>query len=151
MRSILKNMLQRIQTLYLIIGFLVSICTIAFLPVWRNAEGVDVNFIELLMLDGLMLKSIPIIGIVCSILYMVSIFLFKNRNQQIIINRLNMICNLYLLGIFVMYVLNLPGESEISEKGIGLFMPVVNIVLLFLANKAIAKDEALVKSVDRLR
>jgi hypothetical protein len=32
-----------------------------------------------------------------------------------------------------------------------LFLPVISIVLLVLANKAIKKDEALVKSVDRLR
>jgi hypothetical protein len=49
------------------------------------------------------------------------------------------------------YLLNLSGEIVVSEKGIGSFIPVLNIVLLALANKAIQKDEALVKSIDRLR
>jgi hypothetical protein len=40
---------------------------------------------------------------------------------------------------------------QISEKGIGMFLPIISIVLLVMANKAIKKDEALVKSVDRLR
>ena len=47
--------------------------------------------------------------------------------------------------------LNLSGETVVSEKGIGIFLPVVSIVFLALANKAIKKDEDLVKSVDRLR
>jgi hypothetical protein len=48
-------------------------------------------------------------------------------------------------------LLSLPGEPANSEKGIGLLLPVFSIVLLALANKAIKKDESLVKSVDRLR
>ena len=59
--------------------------------------------------------------------------------------------NLYLLGIIVYLLLSLSGENFISEKGIGLFLPVIVVVLLVLANKATQKDEELVKSVDRLR
>jgi hypothetical protein len=40
---------------------------------------------------------------------------------------------------------------QISEKGIGMLIPVLSIVFLVLANKAVKKDEALVKSADRLR
>ena len=47
--------------------------------------------------------------------------------------------------------LNLSGETQVSEKGIGLILPIFSIVFLVLANKAIKKDEDLVKSVDRLR
>jgi hypothetical protein len=43
------------------------------------------------------------------------------------------------------------GEAAVSEKGIGMFIPIASIVFLVLANKAIKKDEDLVKSVDRLR
>ncbi|MEP3383632.1 MAG: DUF4293 family protein, partial [Flavobacteriaceae bacterium] len=39
----------------------------------------------------------------------------------------------------------------ISEKGIGMLIPVFSIVFLVLSNRAIKKDEDLVKSVDRLR
>lgn len=48
-------------------------------------------------------------------------------------------------------LLSLSGETTVSEKGVGMFLPIVSIVLLVLANKAIKKDEDLVKSVDRLR
>ena len=67
------------------------------------------------------------------------------------LGRLNMILNLIILGILSYYLLNLSGEIEISEKGIGSAIPLVTIILLVLANRAIKKDEDLVKSVDRLR
>jgi hypothetical protein len=81
-----------------------------------------------------------------------SIVSYKKRQNQFVIGRLNILLNLILLGLFVYRSLNLSGETPaVSEKGIGMFLPVAAIVLLVLANKAIKKDEDLVKSVDRLR
>ena len=83
---------------------------------------------------------------------LLSILSFKKRQNQFVINRLNIIFNLILLGLFVYRSLNLSGETVmVSEKGIGMFLPIITIVALVLANKAIKKDEDLVKSVDRLR
>lgn len=82
---------------------------------------------------------------------LLAIFMFKNRKNQFIINRLNLLLNLFLLGFFVYRALNLSGETTVSEKGIGMLTPIFSIVFLVLANKAIKKDEDLVKSVDRLR
>lgn len=63
-----------------------------------------------------------------------------------------MIITLILLGLFVYRSLTLSGgTAAVSEKGIGIYLPLISIVLLALANKAIKKDEELVKSVDRLR
>jgi hypothetical protein len=85
-------------------------------------------------------------------LSLLSIVSYKKRQNQFVIDRLNIILNLILLGLFVYRSLNLSGETiTVSEKGIGMFLPIVAIVLLVLANKAIKKDEDLVKSVDRLR
>ena len=67
------------------------------------------------------------------------------------LGRLNMILNLILLGVFVYQSLNISGETLVSEKGIGMLLPIFSIVFLVLANRAIKKDEDLVKSVDRLR
>ena len=92
-----------------------------------------------------------IIFIAVSGLTFINIFNFKNRQRQFVINRLSMIFNFILLGFFVYRSLNLSGETNVSEKGIGMFLPAISIVLLVLANKAIKKDEDLVKSVDRLR
>ena len=77
--------------------------------------------------------------------------MFKNRKSQFVMGRLNIILNFILLGLFVYRSLNLSGETTVSEKGIGILLPIFSIVFLVLANKAIKKDEELVKSVDRLR
>jgi len=85
-------------------------------------------------------------------LSLLSILSHKKRQQQFVMGRLNIILNLILLGLFVYRTLNLSGgTASVSEKGIGMFLPIFSIVFLVLANKAIKKDEDLVKSVDRLR
>ena len=58
---------------------------------------------------------------------------------------------LFILGVYVYQSLMMSGETAVSEKGIGMFIPILSIVLIVLANKAIRKDEQLVKSADRLR
>ncbi len=138
-------MLQRIQTVYLLIAVIISAGLIFVFPLWNNSEGVAVYAEDVL---------IPFIMFLASgALSLISIFMFKNRKLQFVLGRLNIILNFFLLGVFVYWSLSLPGEVsvDISEKGIGMFLPIVSIVFLVLANKAVKRDEDLVKSVDRLR
>ena len=143
-------MIQRIQTLYLFVAALASGALINVVYLWNENDTVIYIF-DLLESTSLVLKSIPILFVVSTVLSLIAIFLFKNRKLQFVMNRLNILTNLILLGVLLYYLLNLPGETVISEKGIGIFIPVVVVLLLVLANKAIHKDENLVKSVDRLR
>ena len=144
-------MIQRIQTIYLLLVLIVSggISFVALL--WTSMAGDNYYLTNMIDSNSWGLISIPIGFIISALLSFWSILKFKNRKEQIKLNRFNIVSNLYLLGIFVYQLLTLSGESKISEKGIGLFLPVIVIVLLVLANKAIQKDEELVKSVDRLR
>lgn len=144
-------MLQRIQTLYLLISSTLSGGLIFLFSFWKNTEGKVIFLLDLFNETDWKLSSLLIVFVLSAILSLISIFKYKNRKQQIGINRLNIVVNFYLLGIIVYYLLMLPGESQISEKGIGVFIPIIAIVLLALANKSILKDENLVKSVDRLR
>ena len=137
-------MIQRIQTVYLIITFLL-IGVLPFLfPLWKLNDGKDYFFMQNQVYSILL-------GLSTAITFY-SIISFKKRQTQFVANRLNIILNLILLGLFVYHSLNLSGETvAVSEKGIGMFLPVLAVVFLALANKAIKKDEDLVKSVDRLR
>ncbi|HER40526.1 MAG TPA: DUF4293 family protein [Salinimicrobium catena] len=136
-------MLQRIQTVYFFLAALVSAGLIFVFSLWENAAGETVYAEDRLLVFGLFLGS--------ALISFITIFLYKNRKLQFVLGRLNIILNLILLGLFVYWSLNISGESEISEKGIGMLIPIISIVFLVLANKAIKKDEDLVKSVDRLR
>ncbi len=137
-------MIQRIQTIYLLLAFVVTGVLLFFFPLWTMSDNKEYFFMQsqvYTILLGLS-TSLTLLGVVS----------YKKRQNQFVIGRLNIILNLILLGLFVYRSLNLSGETPaVSEKGIGMFLPVVTIVLLVLANKAIKKDEDLVKSVDRLR
>ena len=136
-------MLQRIQTVYLLLCLAVSAVLPFFCSLWTEESGKVVYFTEV--------KTTMIAFGLSALLALISIFSFKKRQNQFVLNRLNIILNFILLGFFVYRTLSLPGETEVSEKGIGIVLPAISIVLLVLANKAIKKDENLVKSVDRLR
>lgn len=144
-------MLQRIQTLYLILSAILSGGVIFLLSFWKDNNDKVYYLLDLLNETDWKLNTLLIVFVLSSLMSFISIFKYKNRKQQITINRLNIVVNFYLLGIIVYHLLTVPGENEISEKGIGLFIPELVIILLVLANKAILKDEKLVKSVDRLR
>ncbi|MEM7381256.1 MAG: DUF4293 domain-containing protein [Bacteroidota bacterium] len=136
-------MIQRIQTLYLIIVAILAGGLPFWLSLWTNMEGVQQYAASVLW--------ISVVFYVVAAMALLSIFLYKNRQNQFFLNRLNILLNLFLLGFFVYRSLNLSGEATVSEKGIGMLIPVFSIVFLVLANRAIKKDEDLVKSVDRLR
>ena len=137
-------MIQRIQTIYLLLAFVVTGILLFFIPLWTMSDSKEYYFMQS--------QVYTIILGLSTTLTLLSIVSYKKRQNQFVIGRLNIILNLILLGLFVYRSLNLSGETPaVSEKGIGMFLPVVAIVLLVLANKAIKKDEDLVKSVDRLR
>ncbi|MBO6534006.1 MAG: DUF4293 domain-containing protein [Allomuricauda sp.] len=136
-------MIQRIQTLYLLIVGLISGILPFFLNLWVEVGGKEVFAQDEVL--------VSLVFYIVTVLAVVSIVMYKKRQNQFVVNRLNMILNLFLLGFFVYRSLSLSGETVVSEKGIGMLIPVFSIVFLVLANRAIKKDEDLVKSVDRLR
>ena len=144
-------MLQRIQTIYLLIAILLAGPVAFLVPFWAGSEDELVFLNTLLQTEELSLMVIPAAFIVSAIIAVLTLLSYKNRTKQIIYNRLNIVINFLLLGIIVYGLLSLPGENQFSEKGIGVFIPIAVIVFLALANKAILRDEKLVKSVDRLR
>ena len=143
-------MIQRIQSIYLLLASIVSGGLIFVFNLWENLKN-QVYVLDLFSRDTISLKVIPALFFVSAILSFLAIFLFKNRKLQFVVGRLSILINLFLLGLLIYVSLTLPGEISISKKGIGMFLPILAILLVVLANKAIKKDEDLVKSVDRLR
>ena len=144
------KMIQRIQTVYLILASAVSGGFIFVFDLWKNLKS-EIYALDLFSRESFLLKVIPLLFMLSAIVSLATIFLFKNRKMQFVVGRLIILINLFLLGLLIYVSLTLPGGILISEKGIGMFLPIVAILLIVLANKAIKKDEDLVKSVDRLR
>ena len=136
-------MLQRIQTIYLIISAALVGAVYIWFPIIVSEDGTVIVRNDESIILGLIFGSI--------LLTFISISSYKKRKSQFVMNRLNILLNFFLLGVFVYRSLTLSGETLVSEKGIGVFLPIISIVFLVMANKAIKKDEDLVKSVDRLR
>lgn len=144
-------MIQRIQTIYLLLATIISSGLIVVFNLWTNSSEEEVFVLDLFKADSILQKMVPILFLLSAIVSFIAIFLFKNRQLQFVVGRIVILINLFLLGILIYVSQTLPGETSVSLKGIAMFIPVVVILLIFLANKAIKKDENLVKSVDRLR
>ncbi len=144
-------MIQRVQTLYLFIATLLSGVVVFFVDLWETAKHKVFSILDVFNTDSILLKSIAVLFVVSAVITFIAIFKYKTRKTQFVLGRLSILINLILLGILVYYVLNLSGEITVSEKGIGLLIPIFTILFIVMANKAIKRDEDLVKSVDRLR
>lgn len=136
-------MIQRVQSIYMFLSSILM-CGISFLlPIYKEQVQVFIldnfTFLTLFLLSG--------------IITLISIFLYQNRKLQFVLNRISILINLILLGLFLYQSTKLPGATQEAMKGIemGVFLPIISVILLVLANKAIQKDENLVKSVDRIR
>ena len=144
-------MIQRIQSVYLLVATLISGGLIFLLNLWVNEQGSKFFVMDAFNSGNVLLIIAAVLFCVSALLTCIAIFKFKNRKLQFVLGRLTILTNFFLLGVLVYFTQNLSGEIQISEKGIGLLIPIFTIVLVVMANRAIRKDEELVKSVDRLR
>ena len=83
----------------------------------------------------------------CLILPFVQIFMFKNRVKQIKIGKLAIAYWVIWAVIFVILSLSIDN----LKPSFGAIIPLLSILFIYLANKAIRKDEDLVRSIDRIR
>lgn len=149
--SIIIMMIQRIQSIYLLVATVLSGGLIFILNLWVNEQGNEFLVMDAFNSGNVLLVTMAVLFFVSALLTFIAIFQFKNRKLQFVFGRLTILVNFFLVGILVYFAQNLSGEIHVSVKGIGLLIPIVTIVLAVAANKAIKKDEELVKSVDRLR
>ncbi len=129
-------MLQRIQTVWLFLAVLGAI--------FLYYSGQDVQLVA----------GIPVVAFACGLLVLLgllSIFSYKNRKRQLLLNKISIIINALLIGALVYWLLELSGGIIFPEKGIEPLFPFLSIICLYVANIYIGKDDRLVKSVDRLR
>ena len=101
-------MIQRIQTLYMMLASLAVIGLYLWFPVITDQGGEVVLTREQPSMTGLMAVGL--------LLVVWSIFSFKVRKRQFVLNRLAIIVNFVLLGVFVYRTLTVSGETLVSEK-----------------------------------
>ena len=166
-------MIQRIQTVYLaLVLILTFVGLISTIGEWTVADAVVAHFSNFTFGAEGQFKSIDatsgpwclgVLLIMVMFLSIMSILLFRKRMRQL---RLTIFSTILLVGYVAAYALfayyyqlNL---DQLVTDGAGAFqptfhfrlvatVPVLSIILNCLAIQGIRKDEALVRSLDRIR
>lgn len=154
-------MIQRKQTLFLLLAVIASVCCL-FLPI-ASVEpegmggGCTVYNLGLVSGEGgisLQPACIPLFTLlsVTTILSLVTIFLYKNRKLQM------QLCSIALLfGAlwYVDYILLYVGVVPVADGEMRLqfaaCLPLVSLVLIWMGKKGVCDDEKLVRAADRIR
>ena len=138
-------MIQRIQTLYLIAIVLSNAILLA-----THTPSFDSERMSFKSMSDFFKAAYYIFPIVSTILAVVTLFLFKKRNVQILLNKLHLVVLLVFFGT-AFYELFPNPFLAFSIKTTALLVAFANLIWLHFAQRGIKKDEALVKSADRLR
>ncbi|GAB5410216.1 MAG: DUF4293 family protein [Balneolaceae bacterium] len=135
-------MIQRIQTIFLLLAALSSVA-VYFTPIYTRAMEDPQEWIGF---------GLAISLVVASILSLYSIFLFKNRKSQIAWVKRAALVEVIALGFSTGVFFSLGGiGTYLWDEAIGTGLIVLSFGFQLLALKFIHKDEKLVKSMDRIR
>ena len=145
-------MIQRIQSIFLLFAALAFIALFQF-P-FAESDIANSGFLADKDFDVYDHPALLILAGLGALMAFLAIFLYKNRPLQIRLSYLSIIMGVLIL--IVASVLFYNEAAVIYEKAkiddcIGLYMPILGLILGFIAVVFIRKDEKLVKSMDRLR
>ncbi len=158
-------MIQRLQTVYLLLAAICGVLTFLF-PYAHFLQG-DLKVAEYAAFGVFNVQSdisemaspyaFPawVFAVLSSLLPLIAIFLFKKRPVQYRITRLAFLTNL-VYAVYLFFAAEAAAEALFDGQvtifyHIGFYLPVAALPLCFLAVRGIKKDEDLVKSLDRIR
>jgi glucan phosphoethanolaminetransferase (alkaline phosphatase superfamily) len=158
-------MIQRIQSVFLLVAAIACIFMF-FLPLagfYNELEGnyklylYTVKYLDpdpKLTFSSYFTLPLVFFVVISIILSIAAIFSYRNRTLQkrlCAFNILSIIVMLMVLFFFYITTLRTMTNAEPEYHLAGMAMPLLSLAMLVLASRAIRKDEALVKSADRLR
>jgi len=158
-------MIQRIQTLYLLLATVLMSLTL-FLPLATiTPKGGEELVLRAYTIDNVPTGEIGsdlqiyLICLCCllalpTLMSFVIIFLYKNRLLQIrlcVSEIVLLVGALAFIGIYCYRLYDIIAVDAVFTLGFTSLMPIFAIVFVALAIRGIAKDEALVRSLDRIR
>lgn len=158
-------MIQRIQTVYL---FLAAACSVAlfffsvaiFLSDFTYQKFYITGLVNMapgspVAMAGSLVLPLAVVGAFMAIMAIAGIFFYKNRGLQLRLVTFGILFTVMMIaGIFFLYAPLIERKLSIVPDysgGVGIYFPLITLVLFILANRAIRRDDKLVKSLDRLR
>jgi hypothetical protein len=147
-------MIQRIQTIYLLISAaLVGLLyVLPFAEIARN-DAVYIFNLKGILLEGAVIETgiaILVLAGLILVLQVYAILNYKKRIKQIRLIKFSIFGMLCLFGLFFFIAYYSFSGAQISFN-ISHVFPVIAIIINYLAIRAIGKDEALIRSIDRIR
>ena len=147
-------MIQRIQSVYLFISILLTglLFLLPFAEIAKDGAIYLFNY-KGILLDGVLKVNamvVPFLLVVNIVLHGLAIFGYKNRPRQkrkVVFAILSLVV---LIGLFIYFTYISFNGALVSFK-FGVALPLVAIIMDYLAIRAIGKDEALIRSIDRIR
>lgn len=149
-------MIQRIQSVYLLLVVIALIASLCLpLGTFVDSELVMYKFTPL----GVTLPTtfystwgLFVLLLLSAIISFATIFLFKNRVLQMRMCIFNIIIVIGYYVAFSVFLISIKGDLEASFRIYwALCLPLITVILTYLAFRAIGHDEVLVKAADRLR
>ena len=148
-------MIQRIQTVYMLISAILIglLFTLPFAEIADAAGKLYVFDIRGIVHQNTVTENgmaiAGLIGIIL-LLHVSAVFMYKRRVLQIRLLVLSILLNIGLFGMFYFFTYYAFDDADISFK-IAVAFPIVVLILDYLAIRGIGKDEALIRSMDRIR
>ena len=155
-------MIQRIQTIFLFaaLALMVSMLLLPFAEI-VGSDGAIYTFsssgMSLAGVEGgtQILNAIPLSILIVALgaILLVTIFLFRNRRLQMRLCTYSIILEFGLIGLGYFYFFLAFRDIEVSNYSFSLplIMPVLSIILIYLAYRGIRKDDILIRSIDKIR
>ncbi|WP_420317472.1 DUF4293 domain-containing protein [Ekhidna sp.] len=167
-------MLQRVQTIFMTIAAIAMILML-FFPIWEKSDSnFEAEKREYAIMDAFKLRyeqhiaesgEVQLLGtqdtfwisagaLLAALVMLFSITRYKNRMTQV---KLNALFSLITAGVLVGTYVYINKANQLFDPQvqgtflIGFYLPIVGMLNNFLANRFIRKDEALVRSADRIR
>ncbi|NVN95208.1 MAG: DUF4293 domain-containing protein [Bacteroidetes bacterium] len=147
-------MLQRIQTVYLMLAFIASALLFTKLPIaiFPFPNGGDIPFIILGKYEVINILPLILLNGALALLCFISVCLYGNRPLQFRLTMIGFLINVIFIIAIFFTADNMQNQVKVeAQYKLGAILPLISMVLLILASKAIRKDEKLVKAADRLR
>ncbi|OJJ23235.1 hypothetical protein BKI52_02450 [marine bacterium AO1-C] len=157
-------MIQRIQSVFLLIVGVCMICTF-FFPVLKKSTSqgsIELTYTEMTYTAKATKQKkttktfyMAILAAAAAVVSLFAMSKFKNRLLQMKLGLLNSLVMCGILG-FTMYFIS-QGEKMIGSNlgyqnfTVGFYLPIVGLISNILANRFIRKDEKLVRESDRMR
>jgi Na+-translocating ferredoxin:NAD+ oxidoreductase RnfA subunit len=137
-------MIQRIQSLFLVVVFLCGVCLYIY-PFWESENSITKHLRSPVSITAVVNYLSMLLAAIC-------LFLYRNRKLQIKICYLLAVINILLALVLLVFTTHVFKDNfENGHRLWASYLPIIAALAAYLASRYIKKDEELVRSADRIR